>query len=510
MLCPSCGIENKDTARFCASCGASMEEKIAYGDGTYAGSNPNYTFTVEHVGTRGDFDRLYESASFVAMGEFDSDLLCTLEYMFTGEKLERVATTISCFRGSCLNEAFNLGDKFPDKEYIVVSFNPREVGLVEDAFLTAEDTACVRYRDLIDELKGQPSGKASPATLAKDEMQRGNDTPLFVKQLTKPEELDALYTSDALLGIHDTTVDMSEVESTVRQCLKEWDAEDVQVTYSIFDGALLAKRYGLCDESLNNATWSVIQFSPYEKAKPWVEALLSTGTVAPYTDIVDNEIEAERQRQGQGGARATVVQDEYVCTCNVCGNTWCFTDSDIKQNKRLSRSSMLGGVMTAAMAYKGRYVASGIWADQTNKAADKITDYSKCPNCNSTNISVEYRGVSSASSKPAANSRKEATQTGSAESAAKPATNKSKIVAGALGIILGAFGAHKFYLGYTKEGIVLLGSTILSLVLMSTVPFLAVVPEIVGIIGLVEGIKYLTRSDVDFRTTYVLGQKHWF
>jgi TM2 domain-containing membrane protein YozV len=36
----------------------------------------------------------------------------------------------------------------------------------------------------------------------------------------------------------------------------------------------------------------------------------------------------------------------------------------------------------------------------------------------------------------------------------KPAGAEKKVSAGILGILLGGLGIHKFYLGYTKEGIV--------------------------------------------------------
>ena len=65
---------------------------------------------------------------------------------------------------------------------------------------------------------------------------------------------------------------------------------------------------------------------------------------------------------------------------------------------------------------------------------------------------------------------------------------KSKTTAGLLGIFLGALGAHKFYLGKTGMGI-------LYLVFCWT--------YIPGIIGLVEGIIYLTKSDADFHRDYV-------
>ena len=36
------------------------------------------------------------------------------------------------------------------------------------------------------------------------------------------------------------------------------------------------------------------------------------------------------------------------------------------------------------------------------------------------------------------------------------------------------------------------------------------VSGVVGIIGLIEGIMYLTKSDEEFEKTYITGQKPWF
>ena len=72
---------------------------------------------------------------------------------------------------------------------------------------------------------------------------------------------------------------------------------------------------------------------------------------------------------------------------------------------------------------------------------------------------------------------------------------KKKLIAGLLGIFLGAFGAHKFYLGYTKAGIIHL---VVLLLTCGSVP---------GIVGLIEGIMYLTKSDEEFESVYVNGDK---
>lgn len=87
--------------------------------------------------------------------------------------------------------------------------------------------------------------------------------------------------------------------------------------------------------------------------------------------------------------------------------------------------------------------------------------------------------------------------------AAKPAGADKKIAAGILGILLGSLGIHKFILGYTKEGVIMLLVTILG-------SFILVGPMIMWIIGLIEGIMYLTKSDEEFVATYIEGNKGWF
>jgi TM2 domain-containing membrane protein YozV len=83
----------------------------------------------------------------------------------------------------------------------------------------------------------------------------------------------------------------------------------------------------------------------------------------------------------------------------------------------------------------------------------------------------------------------------------KPAGSEKKIAAGVCGILLGALGIHKFILGYTKEGVIMLLVTILTFGLGGIV---------MSIIGLIEGIVYLTKTDDDFVATYVNGKKGWF
>lgn len=71
-----------------------------------------------------------------------------------------------------------------------------------------------------------------------------------------------------------------------------------------------------------------------------------------------------------------------------------------------------------------------------------------------------------------------------------------KVLCGVLGILLGSLGIHKFILGYTTEGIIQI--------------LLNLLCGLGGIIGLIEGIIYLTKTDEEFYQTYQVNKKGWF
>jgi TM2 domain-containing membrane protein YozV len=77
----------------------------------------------------------------------------------------------------------------------------------------------------------------------------------------------------------------------------------------------------------------------------------------------------------------------------------------------------------------------------------------------------------------------------------------TKLAAGLCGILLGSLGIHKFILGYTGAGLIMLLVTVLTCGMASPV---------VAVIGLIEGILYLTKPDEEFVRTYVDGRKEWF
>jgi TM2 domain-containing membrane protein YozV/cold shock CspA family protein len=80
---------------------------------------------------------------------------------------------------------------------------------------------------------------------------------------------------------------------------------------------------------------------------------------------------------------------------------------------------------------------------------------------------------------------------------------KNKIAAALLAFFLGAFGVHKFYLGMTGPGLIML--------LCGTIGWILILPGIaVCIIALVEFVIYLVKTDDQFYQDYVVQKKGWF
>ena len=69
-----------------------------------------------------------------------------------------------------------------------------------------------------------------------------------------------------------------------------------------------------------------------------------------------------------------------------------------------------------------------------------------------------------------------------------------KLAAGLTGIFLGAFGVHKFVLGYTRPGVIMLVGS-----LVGGVATCGVASFALGVIGLIEGIIYLTKTPEEFQ-----------
>lgn len=139
--------------------------------------------------------------------------------------------------------------------------------------------------------------------------------------------------------------------------------------------------------------------------------------------------------------------------------------------------------------------------DKAKKAASKASE-------KASEFSEEAKEKASEFADEAKETAKEFTE-GAKETFAKASGENKKILAGILGILFGSLGIHKFILGYNKEGGILLGITVIGYILVC-VGIGVFIVWLTAIIGLIEGIVYLTKSDEEFYNTYQVGKKPWF
>jgi len=97
--------------------------------------------------------------------------------------------------------------------------------------------------------------------------------------------------------------------------------------------------------------------------------------------------------------------------------------------------------------------------------------------------------------------QRRATEAGGGFPEPPPDWQSNRQVAGILGILIGSLGIHKFIIGNTTPGLIML------LVSVLTCGFGGIVMHIISII---EGVKYLTMSDAEFYQTYIVDKKPWF
>ena len=80
-----------------------------------------------------------------------------------------------------------------------------------------------------------------------------------------------------------------------------------------------------------------------------------------------------------------------------------------------------------------------------------------------------------------------------------------KTTAGIIGLFFGAFGAHKFVIGYQKEGFIYLGVSIVGGIITCGGAL-----AVTSILALIESIMLLTKTPEEFKRLYIDKKTPWF
>ena len=139
-----------------------------------------------------------------------------------------------------------------------------------------------------------------------------------------------------------------------------------------------------------------------------------------------------------------------------------------------------------------------------------------CPHCNATlEIAAEHAGESMFCPECGGKSQAPipaAQPAGDADSARQQAYQdfvSKKVAVGVLGVVLGWAGIHKFVLGFSTAGaIMLVTSLCLGLGLCCIFGPIGFFP--MWIVGFIEGVIYLSKTDDEFYRDYGVDGKQWF
>lgn len=100
-----------------------------------------------------------------------------------------------------------------------------------------------------------------------------------------------------------------------------------------------------------------------------------------------NEIAEQEEVRNQAELAAAKEASEHRMRCNVCGHVFCYTDEDVKKNAGNASMGAIAAIGGLASALGGGTIFhTHHLQGQADRYNDKVIDYSRCPACNSTNI----------------------------------------------------------------------------------------------------------------------------
>ena len=72
--------------------------------------------------------------------------------------------------------------------------------------------------------------------------------------------------------------------------------------------------------------------------------------------------------------------------CNVCGHIYCYTFEDLQRNKQLAQSAAADSLLGVGEALGGTRLGSQVATAKADNKLNRIVDYTKCPNCHSSDV----------------------------------------------------------------------------------------------------------------------------
>ena len=101
-----------------------------------------------------------------------------------------------------------------------------------------------------------------------------------------------------------------------------------------------------------------------------------------------------------------VKKGEHRLRCNVCGKVYCYSHEDIIKNYQNAKRAASASLTAGLNALAGSSITYSTESNRAEQLQDKITDFTHCPNCHSTDVTElteeEFRQANMAAHAPIA------------------------------------------------------------------------------------------------------------
>ncbi len=112
-------------------------------------------------------------------------------------------------------------------------------------------------------------------------------------------------------------------------------------------------------------------------------------TNATDKDRIKKIVEVAKARKGAQSPYPLQVferNEEYRIKCKTCGNIYCFSYADIKNNAKNLAEEASHRKMAVMNSLGGTQLGAQKDSQKADYFKDKVIDYNRCPSCNSTNL----------------------------------------------------------------------------------------------------------------------------
>ncbi len=154
-------------------------------------------------------------------------------------------------------------------------------------------------------------------------------------------------------------------------------------------GLFSKKICGICGQTIKGDYWNIHKPGKKKEIYYFICASCKDKFIAATGGKVAWPVDAEETKRIIEDKKSSSGIIETYKRCNVCGTIFCYSNKDLERNRALSKEAdRARGMAIVDLFGYGGTIASNQESDKADRLESQMVDYSKCPKCHSSNLSV--------------------------------------------------------------------------------------------------------------------------